>query len=97
MKFTIMTFVFLVGLAMSPMGFAMGGKKSADPSQSSDSIWITRSDGARGCELGSGQTLEAGAEQLKTAQVHVLQSRKVMTEKCTCRSVVLRSERRTRI
>jgi hypothetical protein len=75
--------VFLVMSAASAFGFGEKSRSSALPAQdassatsSSESIWITRPDGAQQCAPGSGQSLEDSAQQLKSAQVHVLNSQK---------------------
>ena len=39
-------------------------------------VWITRSDGGRQCENGSGDSLESGKDALEKAHVRVLESMK---------------------
>jgi hypothetical protein len=75
------TTAFLVSLfVFSVPAFAMGDKPSA-PAQggqtaSSDSVWITRPDGSQSCSAKSGESIEEGAEDLKSANIHVLDSKK---------------------
>ncbi len=73
---------FMVGASLAA-AFSRKGESPQTPapssgqvSQSADTVWVTRPDGAKSCEKGSGQSLDQGAMDLKAARVTVLQSRK---------------------
>ena len=52
-------------------GIAFGGKKT-----STETVWVSKSDGGMSCEKESGQTLEAVTAQFKIAGIHVLEAEK---------------------
>jgi hypothetical protein len=63
--------------------FAMGEKVSAQQPSSSetttangDSVWVMRPDGSQSCSAKSGESLDDGADELKHANIHVLDSKK---------------------
>lgn len=61
--------LLLLALTVSPAQ-AFSSKKA------NDTVWVSRADGSKQCEKGSGQSLETGADELRKAGVEPLESRK---------------------
>ena len=75
----------LIALLFANAAYGLSSKKEEDRTLSqthiqtvsaAESVWITRPDGAQSCQPGSGTTLEDDAQELKTAQIPVLESKK---------------------
>lgn len=49
---------------------------SSERQERQDAVWITKADGSKSCEKDSGQSTEQGGEELKKAQVKILESKK---------------------
>jgi hypothetical protein len=75
---------FLVSIfVFSAPSFAMGEKVSAQQpassetsTASSDSVWVMRPDGSQSCSAKSGESLDGGSDDLKHANIRVLDSKK---------------------
>jgi hypothetical protein len=74
------TYAFLAGFLILFSAFAVGStnkktQKVPTP-QAEDSVWVMRPDGAQSCSPEAGLTLAEGAQDLKSARIPVLDSRK---------------------
>lgn len=55
---------------------SQGASPASELTSSGDTVWVMRPDGSQSCSAKSGESLDDGADELKHANIHVLDSKK---------------------
>jgi len=67
-------FIFLLGFLLAWTAWSFG--RQMPSGNSSRVLWVVRTDGAQSCGMKEGQSIEEVAQELKSAGVKILDSRK---------------------
>lgn len=62
--------------ASQSQGQAQNASPASELTSNGDSVWVARPDGSQSCSAKGGESLEDGADELKHANIHVLDSKK---------------------